>query len=349
MSCRVIPSFHPDVKLIGYRPFSFAVLVGCGSFFAAIAILTDTIFYRSSSFIESIRHPIITPLNNLIYNSNSLNLAEHGLHPFYHHFLVNLPQLLGPALVVLVVSLFMKPTIRSATFYNRRAISAISGTMILSAIPHQEPRFLLPCVPLLLTCIRPLKTRPFLVSWIAFNAILGFLMGVYHQGGVVPTQLAMPAIISSTIAQRTQTENMMNVTVFWWKTYSPPLWLLGDNSELHADIQTHDLMGMRGADMIKQIDSIVPACPSLLSSSKNNNLIFLVAPRSATFLDTYASSSSSPSSDAAQLHLTEKWTYTNHLNLDDMDFGDDGFLSTIARVIGRRGLTVWSVERIGCA
>ncbi|KUL88112.1 hypothetical protein ZTR_04030 [Talaromyces verruculosus] len=327
------------------KPFSFAVLVGCGSFFAAIAILTDTIFYRSSSLIESIRHPVITPLNNLIYNSNSLNLAEHGIHPFYHHFLVNLPQLLGPALVVLVVSLFMKPTIRAATFYNRRAISAISGTMILSAIPHQEPRFLLPCVPLLLTCIRPLKTRPFLVSWIAFNAILGFLMGVYHQGGIVPTQLAMPSIISSKIAGNTQAENM-NVTVFWWKTYSPPLWLLGDNSELQADIQTRNLMGMRGTDMIKQIDSLVPSCPSLLSSSKSNHLIFLVAPRSATFLDTYTTPSAS--AGAAPLHLTEQWTYTNHLNLDDMDFGDDGFLSTINRVIGRRGLTVWSVERVGC-
>jgi phosphatidylinositol glycan class Z len=237
----------------------------------------------------------------------------------------------------------MKPTIRSSTFYNRRAISAISGTMILSAIPHQEPRFLLPCVPLLLTCIRPLKTRPFLVSWIAFNAILGFLMGVYHQGGVVPTQLAMPSIISTT-GRQTQTENT-NVTVFWWKTYSPPLWLLGDNSELQADIQTHDLMGMRGADMIKQIDSIVPACPSFLSPASNNNLIFLVAPRSATFLDTYTSASPDI---APQLHLTEQWTYTNHLNLDDMDFGDDGFISTISRVIGRRGLTVWSVERVGC-
>lgn len=345
---------NPQVSLgcqakIGYRPFSFAVLAGCGSLFSAIAILTDTIFYRSSSLIESIRHPVITPLNNLIYNSNSQNLAQHGLHPFYHHFLVNLPQLLGPALVVLVVSLFMKPTIRSATFYNRRAISAISGTMILSAIPHQEPRFLLPCVPLLLTCIRPVKTRPFLVSWIAFNAILGFLMGVYHQGGVVPTQLAMPSIVSSTMAQRTQNDKL-NVTVFWWKTYSPPLWLLGDNSELQADIQTRDLMGMRGADMIKEIDSTVPTCPSLLSSSKDrNNLIFLVAPRSATFLDTYTSASASSSSDAPpQLNLTEQWTYPNHLNLDDMDFGDDGFISTIYRVIGRRGLTVWSVERIGC-
>lgn len=347
----------PGLQLIPHfiqKPFSFVVLAGCGSIFAALAILTDTIFYRSSSLIESIRHPVITPLNNLIYNTDSLNLAEHGLHPFYHHFLVNLPQLLGPALVVLVGSLFMKPTTRSATFYNRRAISAVSGTMILSAIPHQEPRFLLPCVPLLLTCIRPLKQRPFLVSWIAFNAIMGFLMGVYHQGGVVPAQLAMPSIVSTAFAQQmTQPENM-TATVFWWKTYSPPLWLLGENSELRADIRTHDLMGMRGTEMIKQIDSIVPACPSsFLTSNKKkdairSNLILLVAPRSATFLDTYTSSQSLDDAPVPSLHLTEQWTYRNHLNLDDMDFGDDGVLSTISRVIGRRGLTVWSVERVGC-
>ncbi|EED18276.1 alpha 1,2-mannosyltransferase Smp3, putative [Talaromyces stipitatus ATCC 10500] len=339
----------PGLQLVPHfikKPFAFAVLVGFGSLFSALAILTDTIFYRSSSFIESIRHPVITPLNNLIYNSNSLNLAEHGLHPHYHHFLVNLPQLLGPALVVLVVSLFMKPGIRSATFYNRRAISAVSGTMILSAIPHQEPRFLLPCVPLLLTCIRPLKTRPFLLSWIAFNAILGFLMGVYHQGGVVPTQLAMPSIISSKITQHQQTE-YTNVTVFWWKTYSPPLWLLGDTTNLHAHLRTRDLMGMRGTDMIKQVDSILPACPALSSADESNNLIFLVAPRSATFLDTYTSSISSELKEP-QLHMTEQWTYKNHLNLDDIDFGDDGVLATIYRVIGRRGLTVWSVERVGC-
>lgn len=241
----------------------------------------------------------------------------------------------------------------SFTFYNRRAISAISGTMILSAIPHQEPRFLLPCVPLLLTCIRPLKTRLFLVSWIAFNAIFGFLMGIYHQGGVVPAQLAMPSIISSAVTREQQQVERLNVTVFWWKTYSPPLWLLGDITNIEADIQTHDLMGMPGTDMIQYLDSVIPGCPSSPNNKIDNNIILLVAPRSATFLDTYMASSPSDTSDNKiisnpPLYMTEQWTYTNHLNLDDIDFGDDGILSTIHRVIGRRGLTVWAVERIGC-
>lgn len=269
--------------------------------------------------------------------------------------------------MVLVVSLFTKPGIflSLTPLNNPRAIAAISGTMILSIIPHQEPRFLLPCVPLLLTCVRPVKRRPFIASWIVFNAILGFLMGVYHQGGVVPTQLAMPSIISSSIRthhqQAVENNNIdirSNVTVFWWKTYSPPLWLLGDNSNLDADIHTYDLMGMRGTEMIEKVESAVPSCPSSLSiSSKNknnnnnnNNIIFLVAPRSATFLDPYTQlfSSSSSNDDTTTLHMKEQWTYKNHLNLDDIDFGGDGVLGTIYRVLGRRGLTVWSVERVGC-
>lgn len=236
------------------------------------------------------------------------------------------------------------------SFYNRRAISAISGTIILSVIPHQEPRFLLPCVPLLLTCIRPLKTRLFLVSWVVFNLALGFLMGVYHQGGVVPTQLAMPEIISSSLLSGNHNDNnnnRPNVTVFWWKTYSPPLWLLGDNSNVDADIQTLDLMGMRGPDMIQQLDTATPSCRERKISNNKNNMILLVAPRSATFLDSYTRPNQ-PSAEGNSLHMKEQWTYSNHLNLDDIDFGDDGLLGTFFRVIGRRGLTVWSVERIGC-
>ena len=39
-------------------------------------------------------------------------------------------------------------------------------------------------------------------------------------------------------------------------------------------------------------------------------------------------------------------TFRRHLNLDDMDFGDDGVVETLRRVVGRRGLGIWKVERI---
>jgi phosphatidylinositol glycan class Z len=328
-------------------------LVGFGSFFTAIAILTDTIFYQSSPFTfrDAIRHPVITPLNNLLYNSNTDNLAAHGIHPHYQHFLVNLPQLLGPALVVLTLGTLRRFGGISVNLNNRRAISAVSGTMILSIFPHQEPRFLLPCVPLLLTCIRPLRSRPFLAIWVVFNIALGFLMGVYHQGGVVPTQLAIPSIVSSSLPARPDglldSLASSNATVFWWKTYSPPLWLLGDNSgpSSSVHIKTRDLMGIRGPEMIQEVDTAVPPC----SSAPTSNAVFLVAPHSATFLDPYTHPSSADDRDNSPippLRLRERWTYKNHLNLDDLDFGDDGVLATLYRVIGRRGLIVWSVDRV---
>ncbi|KAI2765643.1 CAZyme family GT22 [Penicillium roqueforti] len=318
------------------KPLGLAAFLLFGLFFSFIAIYTDTIFYRpTASFLSVFRHPIITPLNNLLYNTDTANLAQHGLHPHYQHFTANLLQLLGPAYIAMIVSLFSRPLI-PYWMRNVRALSALSATMLLSLFPHQEPRFLLPVVPLLLSCFPMRGSRLLVVVWVIFNAAMGFLMGVYHQGGVVPTQLAMRDIVSSS-----PTPYIPSATVFWWKTYSPPLWLLGGDDQ-STEIQTLDLMGMSGVDMIQQLELVVPGCST-------PSPVFLVAPTSATFLDQYVfSAPQSQDQDQAQnqtLQLHQLWSYRNHLNLDDMDFGDDGILPTLKRVVGRRGLDVWSVQR----
>lgn len=342
------------------RPFSLLCFAVPSIFFTAIAVLTDTAFYQPTySFLQSIRQPIITPLNSLFYNADPENLATHGLHPHYQHFLVNLPQLLGPVYVVLIISLFSQVRL-SSHLANKRAISAISGTMILSIFPHQEPRFLIPCVPLLLTCVRVPKSRTFLAIWIIFNAILGFLFGVYHQGGVVPTQLEIPSLVSANMSQKVDRSVIAEVAstanVYWWKTYSPPLWLLGDNSTLPIEIHTHDLMGMPGSRMLEELEASVPRCDDPVKGTQARNQVnatFLVAPRSAVFLDPYRRHPSSTAHDPSGLrnlpiNLHELWTYSKHLNLDDLDFGEDGIFPTLKRVIGRHGLTVWEVRRPGC-
>lgn len=66
----------------------------------------------------------------------------------------------------------------------------------------------------------------------------------------------------------------------------------------------------------------------------------MIAPLSASFLDPYiADPNLGPT-------FQEVWRYTQHLNLDDMDFAEDGFFKTIKRVIGRRGLAAWRVTKI---
>ncbi|KAJ6094595.1 hypothetical protein N7467_002108 [Penicillium canescens] len=334
----------PGLQLLPHfqrKPTSLLAFLTSGLLFATIAVFTDTTFYRpTATLLSALRYPIITPLNNLLYNTDTANLAVHGLHPHHQHFTANLLQLLGPAYIAMIVSLFSYPLVPS-WMRNVRALSALSATMLLSLFPHQEPRFLLPCVPLLLSCVRMRRSRLLLAIWVLFNAAMGFLMGVYHQGGVVPTQLAMRDIVSASTGPYTP-----DATVFWWKTYSPPLWLLGTDTDTDGnnatEILTQDLMGTPGLEMIQHLDAAVPSCSSSSPSS-----IFLVAPTSAEFLDAYAlsASASTPADQSPDIKLYPLWSYRQHLNLDDLDFAEDGILPTLKRVIGRRGLGVWAVHR----
>jgi phosphatidylinositol glycan class Z len=151
-------------------------------------------------------------------------------------------------------------------------------------------------------------------------------MGVYHQGGIVPTQVFLSKQPDATQA-------------IWWKTYSPPVWLLNGKNEV---LTTHDIMGMEGSLMIREVESL--ATCHVVSENATAFLgekegTYLIAPLSATFLDNCTSNT------GPGLHFQQVWTYRQHLNLDDLDFGDDGVWPTLKRVVGRRGLGVWRVTK----
>jgi phosphatidylinositol glycan class Z len=286
-----------------------------------LSIYLDTAFYRPKlpTFRTVFKKPVITPINNVLYNVAISNLAQHGLHPIYQHAIINLPQLLGPAYLLLFANRFHK---------TMRVVAAVCGTLILSIFPHQEARFLIPAVPLILSSIKlPKKFYQLWVgSWIIFNLIFGFLMGTYHQGGVVPMQVHIGTL--DDVRQ-----------VFWWKTYSPPIWLLdGKNTNL----TTTDLMGMQKEAMAQEL------LASVNCAVKEKDGMFLVAPASATYVDKFIRPLTSTGEQRApkyhELHLEERWRYSNHLNLDDLDFGDDGVWPTLKRVVGRRGLVLWEVK-----
>ncbi len=299
--------------------------------------------------------PIITPLNNVRYNAQSSNLALHGLHPHYQHFLVNLPQLLGPALVPLVTSLwpFTSSKLR-AILMNPRLTSVLTGTLILSLIPHQEPRFLIPCIPLLLTCIR-LPTsdrwrRNFFITWVLFNAFMGVLMGIFHQGGVVPAQVAMSSL--------TKDANATDIMVYWWKTYPPPTYLLGapatvHNTSLPVNITTVPLMGMSTADLRDKLyrSSHAAACRPQ-TSPKSSSAIFLAAPLSAHLFDSAGSEKlfllreHDQPPHGREMFFSQQYIHRRHINLDDLDLADDGVMGTLGRVVGRCGIGIWRVRRI---
>ncbi|KAL8710914.1 MAG: hypothetical protein Q9220_004513 [cf. Caloplaca sp. 1 TL-2023] len=286
-------------------------------FTASVAIAVDTYFYHdsTSTLFQLLRlDPTVTPLNSLRYNTSVSNLSLHGIHPPHQHLIASLPLLLGPAL-------FLLWNTRSL---NLRILSAISALVLLSLIPHQEARFLMPIVPLTLSSVRLPKSmrlkRYWFGIWIVFNTILGGFMGIYHQGGVVSAQLWLGR----------QQEQALGVSnVFWWRTYSPPVWLLGEK-----DLITTDLMGMQTEKMKENVLGALVQC-----GQQRKNGVGLVAPWSSMELDTWIQN------QRAELSFEKMWMTRNHLNLDDLDIEKDGFSATMKRVIGRRGLVVWKIRR----
>ncbi|KAH0525093.1 hypothetical protein TsFJ059_007507 [Trichoderma semiorbis] len=351
----------PGLRLIYHfwnNLFSLAALVLAALTTALIAIAIDTAFYTPGpiGWSDLIANPVITPLNNLVYNSNPENLALHGLHPWYQHLLGNLPQLIGPAvaLVFLQLRVLRNISLRNVSLrnislrnvslrnislrnvslenVNLRVWSAVSGIVILSFIKHQEARFLLPAVPLILSSVRlpgsRTLRRTWTAIWVIFNIFFGVLMGTYHQGGIVPGQVFMSKQPDATNA-------------IWWKTYPPPIWLLNGKNEV---LTTKDVMGIKGEVLLEQLAELAtcdtPADRRNTEYLKEKNGTYLIAPASATWLDPYL-----PNKGLEGLRFREVWRYRNHLNLDDLDFGDDGVWNTLSRVIGRRGLVAWRVTK----
>lgn len=151
-------------------------------------------------------------------------------------------------------------------------------------------------------------------------------MGVYHQGGIVPAQVFLSKQPDATHA-------------IWWKTYSPPIWLLNGKNEV---LRTHDIMGMKGPSMLRELSALATCYnPSTNGTAymAEKEGTYLIAPFSATFLDNYVEG------EDPGFRFQEVWRYKQHLNLDDLDFGEDGFWTTIKRVIGRRGIVAWRVTK----
>lgn len=317
----------PGLRLIPYywrKPLALIATTLSALFTAFVAISLDTAFYSSQqiSWTDLVLHPIITPYNNLMYNISPSNLAQHGIHPWYQHILFNIPQLIGPAAILL----FTRPHL------SLRLYSAISGISVLSVFQHQEARFLLPTIPLILSSVRlphqQKVLRIWTAIWIVFNLIFGTLMGIYHQGGIVPAQVFMSKQADATKA-------------IWWKTYMPPIWLLDGKAET---LETRDVMGMPGEDLYAELTKIatcdVPADRRNQEYKKEPNGTYLIAPTSATWLDPYLDNKG-----LEGLRFRQVWRNSHHLNLDDLDFAEDGIWSTLKRVIGRRGLAVWRVTK----
>lgn len=88
----------------------FFALLFCGLPIVMLFILIDSLYYKFLTLSEidyaeiGIDNFVVTPLNFIRYNINPSNTADHGVHPKYLHFLVNMPMLFNVLGIMAIVS-----------------------------------------------------------------------------------------------------------------------------------------------------------------------------------------------------------------------------------------------------
>lgn len=234
----LFPLFFWLYRGIGYRSvmstefhIRIMLLILSSTVTIVFLILVDSFFYGYISWGEigmldvSINSFVFPPLNFIKYNIDSNNLARHGLHPRYLHFLVNIPLLfnvLGVLALFGIASLLIKlirgkynllPTVRSIK--GLMTASFVTPTILLSLFPHQESRFIIPIIlPLVYLHAFDIYKEPdhalikapknttnkkdltekksnhkshyLLKAWFSVNVLCVLYFGFIQQGGVLP-------------------------------------------------------------------------------------------------------------------------------------------------------------------
>ncbi|XP_061171181.1 GPI mannosyltransferase 4-like [Saccostrea echinata] len=222
---------------------------------------------------------VVTPLNFIKYNTDPNNLSSHGRHPLYTHLVVNLLILFGPFVVLMLVEV-KRLLLRQSTSPRHVLLCFVMvPVFILSMFPHQEPRFLLPILPVVillcastLHCVR--YRYLFFSVWSIFNITCTFFYGVFHQGGVIPLLSYIEKHTHNPHAVFTHQDQFL-----FFHTYMPPRSLLLSNSSLE---QITDLQGSSMQKLVESIrtrhndDSYVVLPGTLMEEFSQQNISFVV-------------------------------------------------------------------------
>ncbi|GAC94908.1 glycosyltransferase [Pseudozyma hubeiensis SY62] len=104
---------HVQVAAEGHKRTalgSLAIAVNCVVIFLAGRVESDTNFYTRAADTNGVEVAgfwgtkwVVPPINALLYNLKTENVAQHGLHPRWLHVVVNLPMMVGVANCVILV------------------------------------------------------------------------------------------------------------------------------------------------------------------------------------------------------------------------------------------------------
>lgn len=307
-----------------------AVFVGAGAMCSfTILTLVDTYYFSenfqdllsrcdmdkssvSMCFLTSfLRWIVITPYNFFIYNSNPYHLAEHGLHPRYLHLTVNIHLLFGPLSFYFYKRLYhlILIAMKKKKFDKSYCplIMIIFPLVLLSLFPHQEPRFLIPILPLVvMTGIEQIEEKSkmknvFIFVWILFNMLLTPIYGVLHQGGVVQSLLHIEKQLNYKQPEINPIFNSDDKFVFF-RTYMPP------HSLLLSTRSKSQIIDVQGGN----IDYFLKYLPQKLSEDNDFQ-------QNKTLSNIYVITPSNVVTEFKEkgVNFTKMFVYYGHLSMED--------------------------------
>jgi len=319
-----------------------------------ILLLTDSLYFGQLT-LHNLWHLKmdygdwkLAPLNFIMFNIVPGNVATHGSHPRWTHILVNLPILLGPLAPIFLVTFLnwtldlcylpwsKKPGLR--TVYALTMFMAVIPILALSAVPHQEARFLLPILPavILMTAhklrYKVFGYKPLLSLWYIFNILATVWFGFIHQAGVVP--------VTRQISYLNHGNSYVNLV--YSHTYMPPRYPLlqpkhQDNPHPYGynNMTKYTIHELGSAEM-KEVHSrlLVLASRAQYMGKKHHKKMstFLVLPTHLHHhLDRFVQDS---------LYLEPLYSHAPHISVESMDKFDpvywdsEGNVNPISMVLG---------------
>lgn len=238
-----------------------------------ICLQVDTAYFTGSNpFVwQPPANLLCIPCRFVRYNSGTEHLSEHGLHPPYFHLLVNVPLIFGPVFGFL--ALWPPCAIRGSQ--TLLWVCVVFPLVVLSGVPHQEARFLLPLIPFVLTLagrrleqvmnkINQKRYRRLLcglfISWCLQQAFLTLIFGWLHQAGIISYLNTVPI-------PRLSPMDYCPVHIFY-HTYMPPRFPLGRffNETVQFGL-CHDLIDLGGSNLDRLEETL-----DMLHSNISQNL-----------------------------------------------------------------------------
>lgn len=299
------------------------------------------------------------------------NLAEHGIHPRITHAVVNMPMLFGPLILVAYITMFEEivggrnnKTVKEMQQFTNTICkwSIVSGLLVLSCAPHQEPRFLLPViVPLvflygqnvasgvkesgstknsLVIILKRIISSP--LFWVFFNLILYVFFGWLQQGGLIDSLLHKSS---------NNVHDQPPLVSIYYKTYMPPTFLTRRESIakskqdicqardidsvteegkicMATDLQSHqttilDLQGSQPSVLLEVLRNIIPC------TSEGEGHIHLISPPAVVLQLIESRNEISTGMKWEEYSIMFTRDYNAHISTEDWPAFDDSFLQQL--------------------